>query len=53
MTLLLGLLIVALAAFVALYATWLFIARLREGKSPTKSFLRWLLDLYDAALGLG
>ena len=53
MSLLVGLLIVALAAFVALYATWLFVARLRDGKSPTKSFFRWLRDLYDTALGLG
>ncbi len=53
MTFLLGLLMFALAAFVALYVTWLFVARLREGKSPAKSFFRWLRDLYDTALGLG
>ncbi|HEX4854767.1 hypothetical protein [Arenimonas sp.] len=48
-----GLLIVVFVAVLMLFATWLFVNKLRRGKSPTKSFFKWLLDLYDITLGLG
>jgi hypothetical protein len=48
-----GLLIVGFVAFLMLFSTWLFLNKLRRGKSPAKSFLKWLLDLYDITLGLG
>ncbi len=48
-----GLLIVVFVVVLILFATWLFLNKLRRRKSPTKSFFRWLLDLYDITLGLG
>ena len=36
-----------------LYVTWLFLHRLRSHESKAKSFMKWLRDLFDAALGLG
>lgn len=50
---LLTLLYVLMALFAALYATWLFVSRIRRGKSKPRSFLRWLRDLWDAVSGLG
>jgi hypothetical protein len=50
---LLGLVFLLLLLFVALYVTWIFISRIRRGKSKPKSFLRWLRDLFDAVSGLG
>lgn len=50
---LLTLLYVLMALVVALYATWLFVSRIRRGKSKPKSFLRWVRDLWDAVSGLG
>ncbi len=50
---LLTLLYMLMALFAALYATWLFVSRLRRGKSKPRSFLRWLRDLWDAVSGLG
>ena len=46
-------LIVVFVAVQLLFETWLFVNKLRRGKSPAKSFFRWLLDLYDITLGLG
>jgi hypothetical protein len=46
-----GIIILA-AAILAVYVTWLFASRIRSGESAPKSFLRWLRDLYDLALGL-
>ncbi|BCT93642.1 hypothetical protein LYSHEL_26670 [Lysobacter helvus] len=34
------------------YVTWLFAVRLRNKEPAAKSFLRWLRDLFDLALGL-
>ncbi|MFD0724793.1 hypothetical protein [Lysobacter brunescens] len=50
---LLTLLYVLMALFAALYATWLFVSRIRRGKSKPRSFLRWLRDLWDAVSGIG
>lgn len=49
----LGLLFLLMVLFAVLYATWLFLSRIRCGKSVPKSFLRWVRDLFDAASGLG
>lgn len=53
LSVLLTLLYVLMALFVALYVTWIFISRLRRGKSKPKSFLRWLRDLWDVLSGVG
>lgn len=49
----LGLLFLLMLLFAVLAATWLFVSRIRRGKSKPKSFLRWLRDLWDMASGLG
>ena len=53
MSIVVGLLFAILIAFLALYATWLFVVRLRAKESIPKSFFRWLRDLFDLASGLG
>ena len=53
MSIVIGVLLAALVAFLALYATWLLVSRLRAKESAPKSFLRWLRDLFDLASGLG
>lgn len=50
---LLVLLYMLMALFAALYATWLFVSRIRAGKPKAKSFGRWLRDLWDAVSGVG
>jgi len=47
-----GVIILVATLFFAAYVTWLFATRIRNGESAPKSFLRWLRDLYDLALGL-
>lgn len=44
---LIGIAVFALGIWLFLYATWLFIARLRAGDRPAKSFKLWLRDLLD------
>ncbi len=50
---LLGLAFLLLLLFMALYVTWIFISRVRRGKSKPKSFLRWLRDLFDLVSAVG
>lgn len=50
---LLTLFYVLMALFVVLYATWLFVSRIRAGTPKAKSFGRWLRDLWDAVSGVG
>jgi len=50
---LIGLAVVAFVVFLALWATWLFVEKLRNRKPAAKSFLQWLRDLFDIASGLG
>ena len=45
--LLIGVAVFFLGILLFLYATWLFIARLRAGERPAKSFKLWLRDLLD------
>jgi hypothetical protein len=52
MSILLGVLFLALLLFLVAYVTWLLAVRLRAGESPYKSFFRWLRDLWDLASGL-
>ena len=47
------LLVATLVVWLTLYVTYLFVVRLRQGKSPVKSFFVWLRDLFDVATGLG
>ena len=49
----LGLLFLLMLLFAVLYATWLFVSRIKRGESKPKSFLRWLRDLFDVVSGLG
>lgn len=44
---LIGIVVFCLGIFLFLYATWLFIARLRAGERTGKSFKLWLRDLLD------
>jgi hypothetical protein len=53
MSIVIGIALAALVALLALYATWLFVSRLRARESVPKTFLRWLRDLFDLASGLG
>jgi hypothetical protein len=53
MSIVIGILLAIAVAFLALYATWLFVSRLRAKESIPKSFFRWLRDLFDLASGLG
>lgn len=32
--------------------TWLFIRRLKAKTNPIRSFLKWIVDLFDCLLGL-
>lgn len=41
------------ALAIALYATWLFVHRLRAGESKAKSFREWLKHIFEAVIGLG
>jgi Tfp pilus assembly protein PilE len=43
---------IAIAAAIALYATWLFVHRLRAGESKAKSFGEWLKHIFEAIMGL-
>jgi hypothetical protein len=52
LSVLVALVYLVLFLFLAAYATWLFLVRLRAKESPPKSFLRWLRDLFELALGL-
>jgi TRAP-type C4-dicarboxylate transport system permease large subunit len=45
--------LVAGALAIVLYATWLFVHRLRGGESKTKSFREWLRNIFEAIIGLG
>lgn len=47
------LLLVGCTAFFALYVTFRFVRRLRDGDRGLRSFGAWLRDLFDAASGLG
>jgi hypothetical protein len=47
------LLTIGVAVFLALYVTYLFVHRLRHREPPFKTFLAWLRDLFDIASGLG
>lgn len=47
------LLLVGCAAYVALYATFLFVRRVRQGDKGLRSFGVWLRDLFDVTSGLG
>ena len=53
MSIIIGIALAVLIAFLALYATWLFVSRLRTKESIPRSFFRWLRDLFDLASGLG
>lgn len=46
-SMLIGVVIFFLGTLLFLYASWLFIARLRAGERPAKSFKLWLRDLLD------
>ena len=48
-----ALLLVGLATFLALYVTFRFVRRLRQGERSLRSFGAWLRDLFDVASGLG
>jgi hypothetical protein len=52
LSILAGLMAMAIFLFLLVYVTWLFKVRLRSRQSPAKSFLRWLRDLFDLAQGL-
>jgi len=52
-TLIAWLLAIGVAGFLSLYATYLFVYRLRRKEPPFKTFLIWLRDLFDVASGLG
>ncbi len=43
---------IAGALAIVLYATWLFLHRLRKGEKASKSFLTWLKHLFEAIMGL-
>ena len=47
-----GIIVLAMTLFLAAYVTWILATRIRSRESVPKSFLRWLRDLYDLALGL-
>ena len=53
MSIVIGVLLAVVVAILALYATWLFVSRIRAKESVPKSFFRWLRDLFDLASGLG
>lgn len=40
------------AITIGLYATWLFVYRLRTGEKPAKSFFAWLKHMFEAVMGL-
>jgi len=37
---------------IGLYATWLFVHRVRAGESKGKSFREWLKNIFEAIWGL-
>jgi hypothetical protein len=43
---------VIVASVIILYATWLFVHKLRAGESKAKSFGEWLKHLFEAIMGL-
>jgi hypothetical protein len=40
------------ALLISLYATWLFVVRLRRGEPKSRSFREWLKGLFEAIWGL-
>ncbi len=52
-TFLLGTIVLATVVILMLWVTWLFVERLRKRKPVARSFLRWLLDLFDIVSGIG
>jgi hypothetical protein len=40
------------AVTIILYATWLFVHRLKAGESKARSFGQWLKHLFEAIMGL-
>jgi hypothetical protein len=40
------------ALTIILYATWLFVHRLKAGDSKARSFGEWLKHLFEAIMGL-
>ena len=45
--------LVGLATFLALYVTFLFVRRFRQGDISLRGFGAWVRDLFDVASGLG
>lgn len=37
---------------IGIYATWLFVERLRKGEQKARSFKEWLKNLFEAVWGL-
>jgi hypothetical protein len=48
-----GLAVLVFVVLLVLFATWLFVEKLRDRKPVARSFLQWLRDLFDVASGLG
>lgn len=47
-----GIISVACAVMIALYATWLLLHRLRQQASTRLAFSQWLRRLFEAVMGL-
>jgi hypothetical protein len=52
MSVVLSILAIAVFLFLVVYVTWLLGARMRAGDSASKSFVRWLRDLFDLSQGI-
>jgi len=50
--LVLALLSFAAVLLITLYATWLFVERIRKGESASRSFKEWVKHLFEAVWGL-
>lgn len=46
-SILVGIVVFFLGIFLFLYVSWIFVARIRAGERPAKSFKLWLRDLLD------
>jgi hypothetical protein len=49
LSLLIGAIFLVTFLVLVVYATWIFIHRLRRKESPPRSLARWLRDLFDLA----
>jgi len=52
MDIVIALVTIACALAIGLYATWLFVERLRRGQSKGRSFGEWLKNIFQAVWGL-